>query len=157
MVHGDFPSLILLLLVRVLRRWNQTGQKHAGASDISQQILPNHTFSLWFLVVVTYLDIARRLTGAKFSVLPRNISFPVFATLCLAALIFKAAFTHADAPELLFGIPQPLIGLLGKISLVVQSRLLFLGIGTAVCLAIFTKIFHTRTSNKGNSTSKWQS
>src|SRR5690242_14959262 len=53
------PTLLALIAHRVIRRWNQTGQKFAGADDIvtSGIFHGNSSILLWMLVGATYLDV----------------------------------------------------------------------------------------------------
>ncbi|KAL8795505.1 MAG: hypothetical protein Q9182_007532, partial [Xanthomendoza sp. 2 TL-2023] len=47
--------------MRVVRAWNQTGQKHASQSDIARGILPAHKDLLWMLVFATYVEVMGKL------------------------------------------------------------------------------------------------
>lgn len=131
-----FIVVALVLVLRIVRRWNQTGQKHAGASDIARTFLPAQPWMLWVLVVVTYLDLARRLSRRGLPRASRTISAVCSISLSLAAFGFKVAFTHADAPELLLGIPPRLLTLLEATSLVTQARTVFLGITLSLLFTI---------------------
>ena len=113
---------------RIIRSWNQTGQKHAGEQDIAKGFLPSHNWSLWILVSATYLDIAQRLTGRNSLKAPRTIATASFIALCLGALGFKAAFTRADAPELFIGLQWFILKPMEEASLVPQARAVFVGI-----------------------------
>ncbi|KAH8149958.1 uncharacterized protein LAJ45_06111 [Morchella importuna] len=98
---GALPSLAILTLLRVARRWNQTGQKHAGSSDISKDFLQRYPSILWFLVIVAYLVIFLRLSNRTFRRAGREVAF-VFAFVVMAsALAFKFAFAAQDTPELI--------------------------------------------------------
>lgn len=127
---------VLLLIIRLIRSWNQTGQKHAGEPDIARNIFPAHTSLLWILVLVTYLNMARRLLLCKLPLIPQKISSTFSFTLCMVALRFKASFTGADAPELLIGLPRLFLVLMDESSLVDQARTVFLGIGTIMLVAV---------------------
>lgn len=131
----------LVLVLRVMRRWNQTGQKHAGASDIARTSLPAQPWMLWVLVVVTYLDLARRLSRRGLPRASRQISTVCSISLCLAAFGFKLAFTHADAPELLLGVPPRLLTLLEAASLMTQARAVFLGIALFLLFTVLAESY----------------
>ena len=131
--------------MRVARRWNQTGQKHAGEPDIARSIFPKHISLLWILVYVTYLYIAWRLSRCTLPLLPGTISSAIFLTLCFAALRFKIAFVKADAPELLTGLPRLFIDSAEIVSLVLHCKAIFLGIGTLMSVAVSSKAFHRRS------------
>lgn len=127
--------------MRVIRRWNQTGQKHAGGPDIVNFICSTNPNLLWLLVLVAYVDAARRLSRCGLPLASRKISFAVFLSLCFAALIFKIEFTYTDAPELFIGLPKFLIESAGKTSLVVHCRIIFLVIGAILSGSVFAKVY----------------
>ena len=134
-----FTTFCMLFAVRVIRKWNQTGQKHAGEPDISRDFLSAHYILLWLLVLATYIDIARRLSSSSLAIISREFSPTIFHALCIAALGFKTSFTNADAPELLAGTPGALKDIMGNISLVVQARMVFLGIFATMILGALLK------------------
>ena len=133
-------SITHLLLLRVIRAWNQTGQKHAGEPDISRTVLPAHAQLLWCLVATTYIDVASSLSQSLLSWVPKGVSVTLTLALCLASLGFKISFTLADAPELLAGFPQVLCWPTRDIPLPTQARAVFLLIGMLVSLTVFGKI-----------------
>lgn len=141
---------ISLLLARVIRRWNQTGQKHAGGPDIANYIVSTKPFLLWLLVLVAYVDAARRLFRCGLPLASRTISFAVFFSLCFAALRFKIAFTYANAPELFIGLPNFLIELAGNTSLVAHCKIIFLVIGATFLGSIFAKVYCKLLGRKTN-------
>ena len=113
-----------------MQRWNQTGQKYAGEPDIARTFLPNHNLVLWTFVTVTHANIAQRLARKCLPQAPRHIASGVAVTLSLAALGFKVAYTNADAPELLTGLPTGLLKPILETSLISQAR------GTFVFIAV---------------------
>lgn len=132
----NFASIALAASHRVLRRWNQTGQKFAGADDIAHVFLGRHPSFLWVLVIgaycVSYRDLKTRWPNGRCS---RIWSFLCFAT-TLAAFIFKLSFTAADSPELLNPtVLRTLVRSTKAISLVMQARLAFTGIVILLALA----------------------
>ncbi|KAH0538725.1 hypothetical protein FGG08_004677 [Glutinoglossum americanum] len=126
-----------LVVLRVIRRWNQTGQKFAGAPDITKSFFPSHRLILWGVVLTTYFDVVRRISRRGFRYASIELSSIIAITLCLAAFIFKVSFTNADAPELLEGFSQTLLKGLESIPLVMQVRAVFLGIGGVVAYVLF--------------------
>ena len=131
---------VLLLILRLIRSWNQTCQKHAGEPDIARNIFPSHTSLLWILVLATYLHIARRLLLCRLPLIPQKI-YSIFSfILCMVALRFKASFTSADAPELLKGFPPLFLTLIDESSLVNQARAVFFGVGIVMLVAVTTRI-----------------
>ena len=139
-ISRKLSTSFLLLIIRVIRSWNQTGQKHAGEPDIARNIFPAHTSLLWILVFLTYLNMARRLLLCKLPPIPQEIRSAFSITLCMVALRFKASFTSADAPELLSGLPRFFLILIDDSSLVDQARAVFLGIGTVMFIAATTYV-----------------
>lgn len=135
---GRISSMIyattIMGILRILRSWNQTGQKHAGEPDIAKDILPTHNFILWTLVLVTYMDVTQRMALRIMPGASRLIAVSCSITLCLAALAFKIAFTKADAPELLFGLQTFILRSMEEASLVAQARAVFIGIIFLACL-----------------------
>ncbi|KAL9108954.1 MAG: hypothetical protein Q9227_006350 [Pyrenula ochraceoflavens] len=128
-MSGSFAVACISFLFRVSRRWNQTGQKFAGAPDIAQ-FLTKHNILLWFLVIATYAVPSRQLCrmAAKWHPSIDLSLLPVPFT--MAAVLFKLSFTDADAPELLEGLDflDPLLDALEQISLVFQARVVFFGL-----------------------------
>lgn len=135
-------------MLRLIRIWNQTGQKHAGEYDIARNFFPFHIFLLWLLVIATYLNLALRLSQRGLVLISKRISSVGFFVLCTAALKFKISFTSADAPELLIGLPRFLIRLMDDSSLVSQGRTVFISIGSAMVLSISAKLYWKSFSGK---------
>ncbi|KAI5804032.1 alkaline-phosphatase-like protein [Peziza echinospora] len=101
--------LLPLLLLRITRRWNQTGQKHQGAPDIvTSLLLPNPTL-LWILIFATYAYIGFRLLRASSPSSSSPSAQPpqtnplehLTTTLLLPplALLFKASSAAIDSVE----------------------------------------------------------
>ncbi|KAL1608404.1 major facilitator superfamily transporter protein [Paraconiothyrium brasiliense] len=147
--HSKFlfhPAIMLLVTHRIIRRWNQTGQKYAGADDIVHSgIFHGKTsFILWALVGATYMDITIRVSrhvARSISVFDKDSSsedpqaidanrfMGLVAVLPLGAtaFVFKLAFTARDAPELTYGINQGLIQWVEDLSLVDVAKMVFAG------------------------------
>ncbi|KAI9757849.1 MAG: major facilitator super transporter protein [Chaenotheca gracillima] len=142
-------SLLLLATLRLMRRWNQTGQKFAGSDDIAKTFFPEHNFIMWIAVVATYLDLLRRVSGRGFRRIPSELATMVAIALCLASGGFKAAFTYADAPELLRGLPLPILNGLARAPLVSQARAVFVGVAIALAYFIIFELRHRPTKRKG--------
>ena len=141
--------VLLLAILRVIRVWNQTGQKHAGEPDIAKTLLPAHNSVLWFLVLATYLDVVQRLSRRALLWTSRRVSFAASLALGLTALSFKVDFTKADAPELLDGLHlffflRPM----KEASLIAQARAVFVSITALLLLSSFPKIYK-RASQAG--------
>ena len=131
----------LLILLRIIRVWNQTGQKRAGEPDIARTILPAHNMLLWFLVLVTYLDIMQRLSRRAVPWASRHLATAASIALGIAALGFKVAFTKADAPELLEGLGYLVLRPLEEASLVGQARAVFMSIAIMAVLTSFPTVY----------------
>lgn len=138
--------LFIGVLSRIVRRWNQTGQKFAAEPDISKSFLTKHTTVLWLLILLTYTDIYQRLRqsdDAKSGL--SRFSRALFLPLTSFAFVFKVSFTAADSPELLEGIRM--LGVLAEsissLSLILQARLIFAGIGISFLFLIYHKIQRT--------------
>ncbi|KAJ4302932.1 major facilitator super transporter protein [Kalmusia sp. IMI 367209] len=166
--HNRFifhPAIMLLVLHRVIRRWNQTGQKYAGADDIvhSGIFYGNNSFILWALVGATYMDLAIRLSkhvARSITVFDKGSSsedpeaidanrfmaLVAVLPLCATAFVFKLAFTARDAPELTYGINEGLIAWVEDLSLVDVARMVFLG--TALSAAWVTVSEWTRSRGR---------
>lgn len=124
-------SLLLVSINRIVRRWNQTGQKFAGASDIAQTYLSIRPRLLWLLILAAYLANCRgmiRLSPFERPI-PNKLWNLASVLVMVVAFTFKLAFTAADSPELL---DSRVLGLveryLSQASLVSLARLIFYGI-----------------------------
>jgi ethanolaminephosphotransferase len=126
-----------LITLRVIRRWNQTGQKFAGEPDIAKSFFPSHRLILWGAVLTTYFVVGQRISRRGFRYASAEISSIVAISLCLAAFSFKVSFTNADAPELLEGFSWSLLKGLEGVPLVTQARTVFWGIGIVVTYVLF--------------------
>ncbi|KAJ5806133.1 GPI ethanolamine phosphate transferase 2 [Penicillium pulvis] len=130
---SSIATLGLIVSQRILRRWNQTGQKFTAEPDIARNFLPSHPLFLWVLVILTYVDAGRGL----FLSLPT--AFPRVIVLVLPALafMFKINFVANDSPELL---ADSVLSWMEKslkiVPLVSQARVVFGGIVCCIILAI---------------------
>jgi ethanolaminephosphotransferase len=154
------PAIMVLLLHRIIRRWNQTGQKYAGASDIvhSSLFYGSNSIILWSLVGATYMDIMVKMSkhiarsiasvddGKKrgsvdFESTDVNGFIGTLAVLPLTAtaFVFKLAFTAKDAPELTYGINEGLLQWVGDLSLVGVAQMVFGGIALLATWQVFAE------------------
>ncbi|KAH7386805.1 alkaline-phosphatase-like protein [Phaeosphaeria sp. MPI-PUGE-AT-0046c] len=142
------PAIMALVIHRVIRRWNQTGQKYAGADDIvNSGIFHGNSFVLWSLIGATYMDVTLRLsrhiarslatfdndqkaTGSEIESTETNRMMGTIAVLplCGTAFIFKLAFTAKDAPELTYGITGNMMDAIEDLNLVGLARMVFGGL-----------------------------
>ncbi|KAI0481010.1 GPI ethanolamine phosphate transferase [Xylariaceae sp. FL0804] len=114
--------------MRLIRGWNQTGQKFAGEPDIVTMFLTPQPFLLWSLVLATYGMVARELLSDLAEV-PSAAAGSVVLGLITSALSFKLAFTKEDAPELVVGLARTVAYLFDGPSLITRARAVFMGIG----------------------------
>jgi len=131
----------LLAVMRLVRAWNQTGQKHAGEPDIARVVLPAHNFILWLLVLATYIDVVQKLARRAVPWSSRHLSSAASFALGIAALGFKVAFTKADAPELLEGLHLFVLRPMEEASLVAQARAFFSSNAIMMALTSFPILY----------------
>lgn len=128
-------TLGLLVTQRILRRWNQTGQKFTADPDIARNFFSSTPSVMWTLVALTYVDSSHRL----FQSLPRNmLSFLAAFLLPCLALLFKLNFVANDSPELL---ADSFLSALtekwpSQLSLVWQARAVFAGLACCFLIAV---------------------
>ncbi|KAJ5715045.1 GPI ethanolamine phosphate transferase 2 [Penicillium malachiteum] len=146
---AQISTVGLLVCQRVLRRWNQTGQKFTAEPDISRTFLPGHLPILWTLIILTYADAGRGLLMS----LPSSI-LPQLGALILPALafMFKLNFVANDSPELLTDsfLWRIVEACPNALSLVFQARIVFAGIACFMLLEILSpnRPEKTKASNK---------
>ncbi|EAA33695.3 alkaline phosphatase-like protein [Neurospora crassa] len=141
--NTTFPAHLLLTAfpvlasLRLLRAWNQTGQKHAGTPDIVKLFIEPHPHFLWLLVGLTYFWTHRQLVYSFHGRIPVPINYPVMTGLVLAAFTFKAAFTLEDAPELVVEfVKSSLLDFTRGASLIARARAVFVGLGLVAMAAM---------------------
>ncbi|EOA89393.1 uncharacterized protein SETTUDRAFT_176074 [Exserohilum turcica Et28A] len=148
------PAIMALAIHRIIRRWNQTGQKYAGADDIVNSGIfhGRNSVILWALIGATYMDATIRLSrhiaraiatfetdsksrSVEFESTDQNRMFGTIAVipLCGTAFIFKLAFTAKDAPELTSGISTHLMQMVESLELVGLARMVFGGLLLSAC------------------------
>ncbi|KAJ0166239.1 GPI ethanolamine phosphate transferase 2 [Colletotrichum tanaceti] len=148
------PTLASLLLAltatRLIRGWNQTGQKHAGEPDIVKSFLVANPSLLWALVSLAYLflfaQILRKIRG-----FPRALATATSATLILFAFTFKLAFTSEDAPELVTSLPAVLNTLTQGLSLVARARAVFIGLAAVAAYSTYLALSDPHTEARHTS------
>jgi ethanolaminephosphotransferase len=143
-------SLVVLIAMRIARRWNQTGQKFAGESDIARTFLFSHRLTLWVLVGVTYLWNIQSLANKGFSRFPQIAAGAIATSLATASITFKLAFTNEDSPELLAGLAKAMAATDSElgISLVTRARIVFMAISLALLYTIASSFGHTKRPNR---------
>lgn len=136
---ASLATLSLAVCQRLLRRWNQTGQKFTSEPDIARDFFPAHPTILWILVIVTYADAGHHIL--------RNLPSTILArtgavSLAALALMFKLNFVAADSPELLAESPisRAVESWPSSVSLIWQARMIFAGLACCAVLAAVTRI-----------------
>ncbi|EFR03310.1 GPI ethanolamine phosphate transferase 2 [Nannizzia gypsea CBS 118893] len=142
-------AFILAALTRVMRRWNQTGQKFAGEPDIANTFFREHPNVLWLLILFTYTDLYQRLLPNTSIADPTSkLLSLLYLPLTSFSFIFKVVFTDADAPELIRNTPflPFLIKGVRGLSLVFQARVVLIGV--LVCSMYTMYLRATRNGNR---------
>jgi ethanolamine phosphate transferase 2 subunit G len=142
-----FSTTVLLLATRLIRSWNQTGQKFAGEPDIVKVYLNTNPTLLWCLIGATYFWVCQNLIYGL-NGLPVWFSFSAATGLVLAAFTFKVAFTLEDAPELVTDFARRLLELnfTKGAPLVTRALTVFIGIGLLTALTIVFLLARRRIS-----------
>ncbi|KNG45144.1 gpi ethanolamine phosphate transferase 2 [Stemphylium lycopersici] len=164
------PAIMALAIHRVVRRWNQTGQKYAGADDIVNSGIfhGRNSIILWALIGATYMDITIRLArhvarsiatfdaeqkarkNVEIHSTDQNRMFGTIAVipLCGTAVIFKLAFTAKDAPELTSGLSTSLMAKVETLELVGLARMVFGGLLLSGCWITFAEWIRSNKRKK---------
>jgi ethanolaminephosphotransferase len=135
LIARNAGSVGLAITHRIIRRWNQTGQKFSGEPDIARGFFPSRPNLLWLLIILTYADTCRYLLVS----MPASIVWCLTAVAAtMAAFLFKLNFVASDSPELLSSSP---LGPFGNesIPLVSQARLAFCGVALLMVLPVFIR------------------
>ncbi|KAK4153739.1 GPI ethanolamine phosphate transferase 2 [Chaetomidium leptoderma] len=137
----------LLLATRIIRSWNQTGQKFAGEPDIVKIYLHTNPALLWCLIGATYFWVHQNLIYGL-SGLPIWFSFSTATGLVLAAFTFKVAFTLEDAPELVTEFARRLLELNFSqgATLIARARAVFMGLALLTGITLFFMLTRRRIS-----------
>lgn len=139
--------MVAAATTRLIRGWNQTGQKFAGSPDIVKIFLHTEPVRLWALICITYLWMHRQLMQA-FDGLPTSLSVSGSSGLVLSAFSFKLAFTNEDAPELVAGFARALVDLTIGGSLVMRAQAVFVGLALAAACVMYFIATKNRVSKR---------
>ncbi|KAF7587459.1 major facilitator super transporter protein [Aspergillus hancockii] len=134
---SKYSAAVLGMSFRILRRWNQTGQKFAAEPDIARSFFPSHQHTLWALVILTYADTCSRLLVD----LSPSVLWGLFGcSVTLTAFIFKLALAASDSPELLgSSLLWPIAKLTDGWYLVYHARIVLCGISILIMLSMYAK------------------
>ena len=136
----------IAVLLRVSRRWNQTGQKWATEPDITKTFLTANRKVLWLLVLCAYIDISLRMHKHLVRDLQQKIRIFLAISISVAALSYKVSFCLQDSPELLLGCPQLLVRISSMFSLSSQARMVFMMLSLAMLFTVASKLGNGRKS-----------
>lgn len=125
--------------MRLIRGWNQTGQKFAGSPDLVKLFLIPNPQLLWCLILGTYGMVSGELFS-RTKDLPAAIVKPLIIGVIASAVSFKIAFTNEDAPEIVVGFAQSLQRLLDGPSLLARAQTVFLGLSLASIYPVYLLI-----------------
>lgn len=136
----------LLLCHRVTQRWNQTGQKLAGAPDIVHDMMLPYPILLWTLITATYSTLLYRIGNQVSYHLKAGVTVGTACALmlCIPAFAFKLGFTARDAPELLSWLGPSAISSLEQLPLVGSARLIFLTVGSEILWALCSRFSYSK-------------
>lgn len=137
-VHKSFGmGFVALGAMRLIRGWNQTGQKFAGEPDIVTNFVSPYPPFLWYFVAITYAMVSLELFISLRDI-PAAFSGSAVAGLATSAVSFKLAFTKEDAPELVIGTAKTLADMFDGPSLVNRARAVYLGLGLALIYPLYS-------------------
>lgn len=110
--------------LRLIRGWNQTGQKFAGEPDIVKSLLVTNPVLLWVLVCTAYILLSFQILG-RLEGLPYIVATSTTSVLISSAFSFKLDFTSEDSPELVVGFAKSLNEMFQRQSLLWRARTVF--------------------------------
>ncbi|ETS72892.1 hypothetical protein PFICI_15399 [Pestalotiopsis fici W106-1] len=129
--------LAILVSIRLMRGWNQTGQKFAGNPDLVKLFLAPNPEILWCLVIGTYAVLFVELMSNARGIFPGAIAMPLMLGVVTSAMSFKIAFANEDAPELVTGFVRSLLQLMEGPSLLSRARVVLLGLALALAYTVY--------------------
>lgn len=138
-------AALMLVMLRIARRWNQSGQKYSGADDIAKFFAQRQDWgptALWALVAAAYVVLTFQTCRSLIegSRLPPPVAFAMAMTVSASSLAFKTVFTAHDSPELMGEWLSVVIRLAESApSLVVLARAAFTAMGACVMAGFIAK------------------
>lgn len=135
-VFSGVRYLICLGVIRLIRSWNQTGQKFTGEPDVVKSFISPNPLLLWGLVIITYVVASIQLMSSIHD-MPCIAVTSVTSVLASSAFAFKLAFTAEDAPELVTGFAKKLNNTLHGRSLLSRARVVFVLLTMVACFAVY--------------------
>lgn len=128
--------IMALIALRLVRGWNQTGQKFAGQPDIVKSFVTTNPQVLWSVIILIYAVIGLRLM-VNLAGIPTIITAGLSSIMVSSALGFKLAFTTEDSPELVIGYARFLSDFFEGQSLLWRARVVFICLGAVAGVAVF--------------------
>ncbi|EFY87233.1 sulfatase, putative [Metarhizium acridum CQMa 102] len=116
--------LLALAVIRLVRSWNQTGQKFAGEADVVKLFLVPNPPLLWALIIASYFVASLQLMSSIHD-LPYVAITSVTSVLVSSAFTFKLAFTAEDSPELVTAFAKKMNDAFHGQSLLSRARVVF--------------------------------
>ncbi|PNY29776.1 GPI ethanolamine phosphate transferase 2 [Tolypocladium capitatum] len=131
-----FRYLLSLGTLRLIRAWNQTGQKFAGEPDIVKLFLAPNPQMLWVLVSLTYILVSFQVL-ANLNGLPFIVATSLTSVLVSSTFAFKLAFTAEDAPELIAGFAKTLHDKFEGQTLLSRAHVVFAALAVLTACAVY--------------------
>jgi len=133
------PLALGMTGTRLIRGWNQTGQKFAGEPDIVKTFIATNPSLLWTLVFLTYGVMVQAGMHKRLGSIPALGMRFLSSIAVVLAIWFKMSFTREDAPELTIGLVEGTTNLLSAfgVSLVSQARRVFAAAGILAAYALY--------------------
>jgi ethanolaminephosphotransferase len=147
------PSAVLAVPIlachRLMLRWNQTGQKHAGEPDIVHAFFLSHHVLMWMLILATYVILGIQLARTCLrSAMIGDADLAIAFVVILPAVVFKLNFTQADAPELVLGLGEKLRAVTANLDLVSQARVVFVMLTFCFIIAVVQARWESKKQGK---------
>lgn len=137
-IFSASSHITALAALRLIRSWNQTGQKFAGEPDTVKTFLIPNPELLWVIITLTYVVVTlSTLQSLSSAGLPFILTTFVVPLLFSATLAFKLAFTAEDAPELVVGFAHRLLDILQGPSLIFRARIIFVLLAALFSFAVY--------------------
>lgn len=144
--------LLGLAAFRLIRSWNQTGQKFAGDADLVKVFLAPRPLLLWTIVTTTYVVVAWQIFQAAGKGLPGVLASSLASGLLSVAFVFKIVFTLEDAPEQVGAAAETLRYYCRTVALVSCARYVFAMLAILFVSAIYMSF---KSSTRASSKSTW--
>jgi ethanolaminephosphotransferase len=106
-----FYWVFSMITIRIIRSWNQTGQKYAGGPDIASFLLrPENVNFLWCLIVIYYGTLFGRVWKGSFSKLNPMFGIAISFITIASSFSFKTHMAY-ESGEIVPSILQKIVGI----------------------------------------------